>query len=295
MGVGAGRGQVTHGLPMLCTNKQQMQTWVDEHGWDLPHGINHAIVIWVHDESIFYAHDCQQTAWYHKDETAKPYAKGKGASLMVADFISADYGWLHSPDGKESAQVVFHPGKNCEGYFTNKDILAQVEQAMSIVGKHYPNEDHKFIYDNAMTHCSWPADSLSAIKMPKNSLKPESNFGVLINVIGADGQLVHGPDGKLLKQKVQMRNRRFNGQEQEFYYPEGHQKAGIFKGMAEILTEHGYNVSKKRAQCGKSFADCSDQVNNCCCHCILFNKPDFAEEELLLETVELAPTVHSGR
>jgi len=52
---------------------------------------------------IFYTHDHQQTAWYHKDETAKPYAKGEGASFMVADFISADYGWLHSPDGKELA------------------------------------------------------------------------------------------------------------------------------------------------------------------------------------------------
>ena len=81
-----------------------------------------------------------------------------------------------------------------------------------------------------------------------------------------------------------MRNGRFNGQKQEFYYPEGHQKAVIFKGMAEILTECGYDVSKKRAQCGKSFSDCPDQVNDCCCHCILFNKPDFAKEKSLLET-----------
>ena len=46
-----------------------------------------------------------------------------------------------------------------------------------------------------------------------------------------------------------MKNGKLNGQEQEFYYPEG---PGLFKGMAEILTEHGHNVSKKRAQCGKS-------------------------------------------
>ena len=39
----------------------------------------------------------------HKSETAVPQAKGEGASLMVADFVSADYGWLWSPDGKEMA------------------------------------------------------------------------------------------------------------------------------------------------------------------------------------------------
>ena len=83
--------------------KAHMKTWVDEHGWDLPHEVNHPIVAWVHDESIFYAHDRHQTAWYHKDETAKPYTKGEGVSLMVADFVSADYGWLQSHDGKESA------------------------------------------------------------------------------------------------------------------------------------------------------------------------------------------------
>lgn len=30
------------------------------------------------------------------------YAKGEGHSLMVADFVSADYGWLHSLDGIEN-------------------------------------------------------------------------------------------------------------------------------------------------------------------------------------------------
>jgi hypothetical protein len=31
-------------------------------------------------------------------ETAKPCAKGKGVLLMVANFVSADYGFLHSLD-----------------------------------------------------------------------------------------------------------------------------------------------------------------------------------------------------
>ena len=38
--------------------------------------------------------------------------KGDGASLMVADFVSADYRWLRSPDGKESARVLFKAGSS---------------------------------------------------------------------------------------------------------------------------------------------------------------------------------------
>ena len=31
---------------------------------------------------------------------------------MVSDFISADYGWLRSPDGLEEARRLFKAGKN---------------------------------------------------------------------------------------------------------------------------------------------------------------------------------------
>ena len=45
-------------------------------------------------------------------------------------------------------------------------------------------------------------DALSVSKMPKFTLKPGKNWGVDTNVIGVDGKLVYGADGKLLKQKV---------------------------------------------------------------------------------------------
>ncbi|THU82238.1 hypothetical protein K435DRAFT_823274 [Dendrothele bispora CBS 962.96] len=43
------------------------------------------VVLWFHDESIFYAHDRRRHAWYHKDGPIKPYKKGEGVSLMIAD------------------------------------------------------------------------------------------------------------------------------------------------------------------------------------------------------------------
>ncbi|KAG2107647.1 uncharacterized protein F5147DRAFT_577508, partial [Suillus discolor] len=57
-----------------------------------------------HDESMFYVNDQRKSKWVHKNISATPYTKGEEeASLMVTDFMSADHGWLQSPDGKEPA------------------------------------------------------------------------------------------------------------------------------------------------------------------------------------------------
>lgn len=134
-------------------------------------------VVWFHDESTFYANDRRKTRWCHKEETAVPYTKGEGASQMVADFVSADYGWLRSPDGLEEARRLFKAGKNREGYFTNENILEQVEKAMNILEKSFPHDNHKFAFDNASTHLKRADGALSARHMPKNTSSPESNWG----------------------------------------------------------------------------------------------------------------------
>lgn len=119
------------------------------------------VVVWFHDESIFYAHDRKKSQWVKIGDSALPYLKGEGISLMVADFVSADYGWLHSKDGKESARVIFHPGKNRDGYFDNDNILAQATDAMGILSRNYPDEDHDvLIFDNATTHLKRAPDAL---------------------------------------------------------------------------------------------------------------------------------------
>ncbi|KAJ6536875.1 hypothetical protein B0H19DRAFT_962801 [Mycena capillaripes] len=70
------------------------------------------VVIWYHDESIFYAHDRHRKSWRHKEASIKPRKKGEGVSLMVADFVSADCGWLIGPNTGRSARVILKPGKN---------------------------------------------------------------------------------------------------------------------------------------------------------------------------------------
>ena len=124
--------------------------------------LHRCLVIWFHDECIFYAHDRRILRWVHSSETAKPYAKGEGQSLMIADFVSADYGWPSSADGNESACVELKPGKNHDGYFSNDELLEQVQKAIHLVHKLFPGNDHVFVFDNAHSHAKqaeelfWP-------------------------------------------------------------------------------------------------------------------------------------------
>jgi hypothetical protein len=118
----------------------------------LPLPQNRRTVVWNHDESTYFANDRQKIRWVHKSEKAVPHAKGEGASLMVADFISPDYGWLHSPDGTKEAQKLFKARKAHEGYFTNDNILEHAEVAMDILQEHFPHDDHVFVFENATTH-----------------------------------------------------------------------------------------------------------------------------------------------
>jgi hypothetical protein len=242
------------------------------------------VVFWFHDESTFYAHDRRKVRWIHSSETAKPHAKGEGHSLMVADFVSADYGWLNSPDGTESARVLFRAGKNREGYFYNQDILEQAEKAFQIVCKWYPDEDHVFVYDNATTHSKRAADAVSATKMTKG---PSANFGPTTSLLGPDRKPVYGPDGKVVKIKIKMANGKLpNGSEQSFYFPDNHETyPGYFKGMVNILAECGIDCSGKRTQCGSSLSHCPPGAQDCCCRQILYRQPDFSEAESLLETL----------
>ncbi|KAI0285207.1 hypothetical protein BC826DRAFT_1109385 [Russula brevipes] len=150
---------------------------------------------------------------------------------MAADFVSADYGWLRSPDGKESARVLFRAGKAHDGYFDNENIRAQAACAMDILTRHYSHEDHVLVFDNATTHRKQAVESLSASKMTKG---PLANFLVDINAVDEARKPLYGPNGKILKRKVRMENGKFkDGTEQVFYHPEGHKYAGQFKASSK--------------------------------------------------------------
>jgi hypothetical protein len=105
-----------------------------------------------------------------------------------------------------------------------------------------------------------------------------------VNEMDEDGNLVHGTNGKVLKVRVNMGDAKFaDGSPQKLYFPAGHERAGIFKGMAVLLQERGFDTSKLRAQC-KDFK-CTKDTTRCCCRRILYTQPDFVNVLSILERV----------
>jgi hypothetical protein len=265
------------------------EDWIDEEVGEQPQ--NRRVVVWFHDESTFYANDRRKLRWVHKNETAVPRPKGEGASLMVADFVSADYGWLCSPDKTKEARVFFKAGKNREGYFTNTDILSQTTTAMDILAEFYPNNEHKFVFDNATTHTARSDSALSARRMPKGTKVVGEFWGAVVPVLDDDGNQVYMRDnnGKLTrkpaKMKIHMDNATFeDGSPQPLYFPDDHPiSPGCFKGMAVLLEERGLvKESKLRYEC-PGFK-CKPGMTDCCCRRALYTQPDFVAVESLLET-----------
>ena len=93
------------------------------------------VIVWYHDESIFYAQDRRRKTWYPKDAPAQLHSKGEGIPFMIADYVSLQIDWLVSPDGLERARHKFCPGKNRDGYFTCEEICTQAEDAIKILTK----------------------------------------------------------------------------------------------------------------------------------------------------------------
>jgi transposase len=118
--------------------------------------------------------------------------------------------------------------------------------------------------------------------MPKNIPKPGTNWGVEVSKRDAVGNLEYNTDGSIKKHKIQMRDSVLvGGAVQSLYFPENHERAGVFKGMAVILQERGFtNARKLRAEC-KNFK-CAPPALDCCCRRLLFNQPDFQDVDTIL-------------
>jgi hypothetical protein len=68
-------------------------------GFLVPGAIGHfCLVLITHDESTFYQNNQHQTYWGCPGKNVKPRPKGEGLTLMVSDFLTADWGPLHDND-----------------------------------------------------------------------------------------------------------------------------------------------------------------------------------------------------
>ncbi|KAF7306253.1 hypothetical protein MIND_00416100 [Mycena indigotica] len=182
----------------------------------------------THDESTFYKNDRRKVGWINTLVKPTPEAKGEGDSIMVSDFLVAHWGRLRLDDWE--ARLFFRAGKNRDGYFTNDELLAHVDNAIDI----FESKTHKFatglfLFDNAPSHQKRAADALSARKMPKG---PHATWTNTAN----------GP--KMCP------GRMADGSVQQLYWPAGHPTMpGWFKGMEQILRERGLYRNGMNAQC----------------------------------------------
>jgi hypothetical protein len=102
--------------------------------------------------------------------------------------------------------------------------------------------------------------------MPKFTPKPGTNRGVEVSKHDTARKLVYNANGSIVKEKIRMGDTVLpDGTVQSFYFPEGHQHAGVFKGTATILEECGFkDASKLRVEC-KNFK-CAPPAIDCCYH-----------------------------
>jgi len=64
------------------------------------------LILVTHDESTFFQNDERKTCWSHQDSRPSPKPKGDGQSLMVSDFLTAEWGRLC--DGDRCVFFFFH-------------------------------------------------------------------------------------------------------------------------------------------------------------------------------------------
>ena len=131
---------------------------------------------------------------------------------MVSDFIEEK--------GNDFLHYGSHYARLCletqsEGYFDSPKFLTQVEKAINIFERKYPNHTALFLFDNAPSHCKCSDDSLNAKKMNVN------------------------PGGK---QPV-MRDTLWNGEVQKLV-----DNNGIPKGPKLVLEERGVNTDSLNAK-----------------------------------------------
>ncbi|KAF8221017.1 hypothetical protein L208DRAFT_1536349 [Tricholoma matsutake] len=239
-------------LPIWMSIEVRTRKWTDDQKDELirEQPANLCIVVWFHDESTFYANDCRKLRWVHKSETAVPCPKGEGASLMVSDFVSADYGWLRSPDKTKEARVFFKAGKNHKGYFTNDDILNQTTTAMDILTEFYPDEEHILSYQ---TQFSLSLTLFHLFLMDSDPYRTRSHQLFL--------ECVH-----------------FQRWFSQFL---SHTRTSCFILISYL--QHVLCVPDYTLHCKYVGFKCEAGATSCCCRWALYSQPDFVAVESLLE------------
>ena len=217
----------------------------------------------VHDESIFHSNEAQAVLW-EEDGIGGIRAKSKGPSQHISGFSCPCHGFP-ALDGAKSYKII-NPGKNNDGYWTNDDLVLQVQEVIPLFEALHPDCELLFMFDNSQNH------------------HKKSPDGLCVNVLNLS-------DGG--KNTPKLRNGWFivNGQRQDFQMQNEY---GVQKGLKTILQERNRWAPELKLECKDHLtADAAAEVRgdapstNCCARRRVAHEPDFlAQREWLREVVE---------
>ena len=107
------------------------------------------VVLITHDESTFYCNEGKPLMWMENGEN-KLLPKSKGTSIMVSGFCCECHGFFSR--GELKSYTFFEAGVARDGWFTNKDLVAQFDLIVPLIKELHDDCDILVAFDNSMTH-----------------------------------------------------------------------------------------------------------------------------------------------
>ncbi len=159
----------------------------------------------VHDETTLYANNASKIIWIDSEEsesTIRPKSNGK--SLMISGFMCACHGFIcKNIDGniKRSYKTI-KPGKQRDGYWTNENLVEQLEEVIPLFKSVHPECELLFAFDNSQNHHAKAADALVASRLNK------SDGGVGVKVMSEGKKVAKGVQ-KILTERINLKEGKF--------------------------------------------------------------------------------------
>ncbi|KAF9503576.1 hypothetical protein BS47DRAFT_1374469 [Hydnum rufescens UP504] len=179
-----------------------------------------------------------------------------GEKWIIAQFHNESC--FHANEFKQSAcegdivhdaQVIIHPGAAGNPYWDMKQLLAQVEVAISIFNASHPDCQALFIFNQSSAHALLSPNALHAFDMNKaNGGKQHIQKDTVIPGNAPNPAMTTG--------------------------------MGVAKGLQQVLEECGFNTSGIHTKCAPV---CPFENNACCLACILSKQGDFVDQISMLE------------
>ena len=247
------------------------------------------LILVTHNESVFFQNDERSICWSHQDSRPAPKPKGEGQSLMVSDFLTAEWGCLR--DNNRCAFSFFYFMLSID-YHTERPalcsnqgkiatgILIQRNLWLKLIAWSTSWRARQMALPRAFSCSITHPVTSSVLHMP--SPPPRSSrvrsyiyiFWLLyfINVSQDPKHFwTHFPKGEHMCDGINS----LTGERQSFYFPDNHSNyLGWFKRMKQIIRkcglwpEHGLPVKCTGPKHPEGPA-------SCCCHHILYTQPDF--------------------